>query len=193
MTALVGPSGCGKSTLLNLIGCVDLPTSGEVVIDGVVTHTLNDDALTALRRDKVGTVFQSFHLIGALTLAENVAIPLLLAGCGRLEVETRVAAMLARVGLADHADALPSQSSGGQQQRAAIARAIVMGPAVLLADEPTGSLDSRNGDMVMDILRQLVGEGQTIFLATHSAEAAARCDSVITMLDGRIVAVGATV
>lgn len=188
MTALVGPSGCGKSTLLNLIGCVDLPTSGEVCISGIATKSLSDNALTELRRDNVGTVFQSFYLIGALTLAENIGIPLMLSGCNRDEVDAQVRAVLERVGIVELADALPSQASGGQQQRAAIARAIVCRPAVLLADEPTGSLDSRNGELVMTILRELSTAGQTILMATHSAAAAATCDRIITMHDGRIVA-----
>ena len=188
MTALVGPSGCGKSTLLNLIGCVDLPTTGEVSIDGIATQSLSDVELTLLRRDKVGIVFQSFHLIAALTLAENVAIPLLLARCKPEEIRARVTAALDRMEIADLADALPSQASGGQQQRAAIARAMIHRPSILLADEPTGSLDSRNGEMVMRILRELADEGQTILLATHSSEAAALCDRTIAMRDGRMVA-----
>ncbi len=187
MTALVGPSGCGKSTLLNLLGCLDLPTAGEVEIAGVVTQHLADDALTALRRDQVGSIFQAFHLISGLTLAENVAIPLQLARVARPRVAEFVQAALARVGILELADVLPSQASGGQQQRAAIARAIVRPPAVLLADEPTGSLDSHNGALVMDVLRKLADDGQTILLATHSAEAAAVCDRTLSLRDGCLI------
>jgi putative ABC transport system ATP-binding protein len=188
MVALVGPSGCGKSTLLNLIGCVDLPTSGDVTIDGASTSRLADSALTRLRRDRVGTIFQFFNLLPALTVAENVALPLVLQGTARAEVDRRVAAALASVGIADKAAALPRQLSGGQAQRAAVARAVVHRPAVILADEPTGNLDSQNGDAILDLLGALARGGETILLATHAPGAAAHCDRRIEMRDGRIVA-----
>jgi putative ABC transport system ATP-binding protein len=187
MVALVGPSGCGKSTLLNLVGCVDLPTSGHVFVDGRDTAELDDDALTLLRRDRVGTIFQFFNLLPALTVEANVALPLVLQGVSAAEIARRVAPALADVGLADKARAYPAQISGGQLQRAAIARAMIHHPAVLLADEPTGNLDSHNGENVLRLLRVLADAGQAILMATHSADAAAVCDRTIRMYDGRIV------
>jgi ABC-type lipoprotein export system ATPase subunit len=187
MVALAGPSGCGKSTLLNLVGCIDLPTSGHVVVDGHDTAVLDDDALTLLRRDRVGTIFQFFNLLPALSVEANVALPLLLQRVPRSEIARRVGAALAEVGLADKARAYPAQISGGQLQRAAIARATVHRPAVLLADEPTGNLDSHNGENVLRLLRALADGGQAILMATHSAQAAAVCDRTIQMHDGRIV------
>ncbi len=188
MVALVGPSGCGKSTLLNLIGCVDLPSSGTVLIDGNDTTALDDDALTALRRDRVGTIFQFFNLLPALTLEANVGLPLVLQHVAPAEIAERSRAMLAAVGLGDKARAFPAQVSGGQLQRAAIARAMVHRPAIVLADEPTGNLDSQNGENVLRLLRELADGGQAILMATHSLEAAAVCDRTIRMHDGRIVA-----
>ena len=187
MVALAGPSGCGKSTLLNLVGCVDLPTSGAVEIDGRLTHELDDDGLTMLRRDRVGTVFQFFNLLPAMRVADNVALPLVLQRVARREIDARVNAALAGVGLAEKARAYPAQLSGGQMQRVAIARAIVHRPAVLLADEPTGNLDSQTGATVLALLRGLADAGQAILVATHSAEAAAICDRVLHMRDGRMV------
>jgi putative ABC transport system ATP-binding protein len=188
MVALVGPSGCGKSTLLNLIGCVDLPSTGTVLIDGNDTTALDDDALTALRRDRVGTIFQFFNLLPALTLEANVGLPLVLQHVAPAEVAERVRAMLTSVGLGDKARAFPAQVSGGQLQRAAIARAMVHRPAIVLADEPTGNLDSQNGENVLRLLRDLADAGQAILMATHSLEAAAVCDRTIRMHDGRILA-----
>jgi len=187
MVALVGPSGCGKSTLLNLVGCVDLPTSGHIFVDGRDTAELDDDALTLLRRDRVGTIFQFFNLLPALTVEANVALPLVLQGVRAAEIALRVGPALADVGLADKAHAYPAQISGGQLQRAAIARAMIHRPAVLLADEPTGNLDSHNGENVLRLLRALADGGQAILMATHSADAAAVCDRTIRMHDGRIV------
>jgi ABC-type lipoprotein export system ATPase subunit len=187
MVALVGPSGCGKSTLLNLVGCVDIPTSGHVLVDGRDTRELDDDALTLLRRDRVGTIFQFLNLLPALTVEANVALPLVLQGVPAAEIARRVAPALADVGLSDKARAFPAQVSGGQLQRAAIARAMIHRPAVLLADEPTGNLDSHNGENVLRLLRALADGGQAILMATHSADAAAVCDRTIRMHDGRIV------
>jgi ABC-type lipoprotein export system ATPase subunit len=187
MVALAGPSGCGKSTLLNLVGCVDLPTSGRVLVDGHDTLELDDDALTLLRRDRIGTIFQFFNLLPALTVEANVGLPLVLQGRPAAEIAQRVAPALADVGLADKAHAYPAQISGGQLQRAAIARAMIHRPAVLLADEPTGNLDSSNGQNVLQLLRALADGGQAILMATHSADAAAVCDRTIRMRDGRIV------
>ena len=188
LIAICGPSGCGKSTLLSLVGCVDLPTSGEVAIEGSVTSRLSDRALTRLRRDRIGTVFQAFNLLQTLTIAENVAVPLVLQGRGLAEIEQRVSAVLARVGIAEKADVLPAHLSGGQAQRAAIARAIVHAPAIVLADEPTGNLDSQTGAEILCLLRELATSGQAIAIATHDATAAANCDRAVYMRDGTIVA-----
>ncbi len=187
MVALVGPSGCGKSTLLNLVGCVDLPTSGHVIVDGRVTDDLDDDALTILRRDRVGTIFQFFNLLPALNIFDNVGLPLVLQRLPKAQIAARVEAVLAEVGIADKRQAFPAQVSGGQMQRAAIARAIVHAPAILLADEPTGNLDTANGEKVLRLLRTLADAGQAILMATHSTEAAAICDRTIRMQDGCIV------
>ena len=186
MVALVGPSGCGKSTLLNLAGCVDLPTSGTVSVDGNVTNALSDDRLTRLRRDRVGTVFQFFNLLPALRVADNVALPLVLQRVARREIEARVHAALESVGLTGKARAFPAELSGGQLQRVAIARAIVHRPAIVLADEPTGNLDSVTGANVLKQLRDLAGTGQAILMATHSDDAAAICDRIVHLRDGRI-------
>jgi putative ABC transport system ATP-binding protein len=187
MVALVGPSGCGKSTLLNLIGCVDLPSSGTIEVDGRSTSSLNDDALTALRRDRIGTVFQFFNLLPAMTIAENVGLPLVLQRRHRGEIAERVLAALEAVGIAGKANAYPSQVSGGQMQRAAVARATIHRPAIVLADEPTGNLDSQSGASVLRLLREFAERGQAILMATHSTEAAAVCDRIVRMQDGRIV------
>ena len=187
MIALLGPSGCGKSTLLNLVGCIDLPSSGTVAVDGAITSRLGDEALTALRRERIGTVFQFFNLLPGLTVRENVSIPLVLQRVPRNEIERRLDAVLASVGIADKGGMLPRQLSGGQMQRAALARAVVHRPAIVLADEPTGNLDSANGEAVLQLLASLSAGGQAILLATHSAEAAAFCSRRIRMHDGRIV------
>jgi putative ABC transport system ATP-binding protein len=187
--ALEGPSGCGKSTLLNLVGCIDLPTEGEVVIEGRVTTSLSDDELTLLRRDRIGTIFQFFNLLPTISLEENVALPLVLQGCPRRQIRSRAREALAAVGVEEKAGALPGRVSGGELQRAAIARAIVHRPAIVLADEPTGNLDTRNGEVVLTILRRLADDGQAILMATHSEQAAAYADRRIRMRDGRIEAV----
>jgi ABC-type lipoprotein export system ATPase subunit len=187
MVALVGPSGCGKSTLLNLIGCVDLPSEGVVEVDGRATSALSDNDLTALRRDRIGTVFQFFNLLPAMTIGENVALPLILQRCERAEIATRVRAALESVGIAEKANAYPSQVSGGQMQRAAVARATIHRPAIVLADEPTGNLDSHSGAGVLHLLRTFADRGQAILMATHSSEAAAVCDRIVRMQDGQIV------
>ncbi len=186
MVALVGPSGCGKSTLLNLVGCVDLPSSGTVFVDGCATEGLSDDALTRLRRERVGTVFQFFNLLPAMRVADNVALPLVLQRADRSRIAARVGEVMSAVGIAEKARAFPAQLSGGQLQRVAIARAIVHRPAIVLADEPTGNLDSQNGDLVLSLLRSLADGGQAILMATHSADAAARCDRVVHLRDGRV-------
>ena len=187
MVALVGPSGCGKSTLLNLVGCVDLPSGGVIEVEGRATSSLDDDSLTALRRDRIGTIFQFFNLLPAMTIGENVALPLVLQRRPRAEIAERVRTALAGVGIGEKIDAYPSQVSGGQMQRAAVARATVHRPAIVLADEPTGNLDSQSGAEVLRLLRSAASSGQAILMATHSTEAAGVCDRIVRMQDGRIV------
>lgn len=183
--ALVGRSGCGKSTLLHLAGAMDFPTSGHVILDGIATDSLNETGLTQLRREKVGFIFQSFQLLHTLSVAENVELPLLLAGNAR--PRRQALERLAAVGLADLSDRMPHQLSGGQMQRVAIARALVHSPRILLADEPTGNLDSTTGNAILELLRRISLEQQTtILMATHSAEFSSFVDAVVRMRDGRI-------
>jgi ABC-type lipoprotein export system ATPase subunit len=186
--ALVGRSGCGKSTLLNLAGAMDFPTSGEVLLDGVATSTKDDATLTKLRREKVGFVFQSFQLINTLSVVENGELPLLLAGTAN----ARAIALdrLASVELAGLEHRMPHQLSGGQMQRVAIARALVNRPKLLLADEPTGNLDTTTGAVILALLKRLAREQNTATLmATHSAEAAAIADTIVELRDGKIAGV----
>src|SRR5271168_3307693 len=183
--ALVGRSGCGKSTLLNLAGAMDFPTSGKVVLDGVATSALKDAGLTRLRREKVGFIFQSFQLLHTLTVFENVELPLLLAG--KAGARAAAAARLASVELAGLGERFPHQLSGGQMQRVAIARALIHAPQILLADEPTGNLDTTTGNVILALLQRLTREQNTAtILATHSLEAAALADTVVRMRDGKI-------
>lgn len=188
LVALVGRSGCGKSTLLNLAGAMDFPTAGEVLIDGRATSGASDEQLTQLRREKVGFVFQSFQLLHTLSAVENVELPLLLAG--HANARQNAVARLRAVGLEGLEHRLPHQLSGGQMQRVAIARALVNSPKVLLADEPTGNLDTQTGNSILDLLRQLTREQKTATLiATHSTEAAAIADVVVTLRDGKVAGV----
>jgi len=190
VTALLGRSGCGKSTLLNLAGAMDFPTTGAVLIDGRVTGTLSDGELTALRRKRVGFVFQSFQLLPTLTVLENVELPLLLAGASNTAGAARE--RLEWVGLPEKAGSMPYQLSGGQMQRVAIARALVHSPELLMADEPTGNLDTASGDQVLALLREAATRfGATILMATHSAEAAAIADVRVKLRDGRVQSVEA--
>lgn len=182
--AIVGPSGSGKSTLLHLMGGVDLPTSGEVRLFGQPTHRLSDAALAALRLRRVGFVFQRFFLLPMLTLAENVLLPMLEAGVPPREREARVAALLRYVGLEARARHLPGQLSGGELQRGAIARALANGPALLLADEPTGELDQETGRQVADLLARVHAAGVAVVVVTHNPELAARAPRVLTIRDG---------
>lgn len=185
ITALVGRSGCGKTTLLNLCGAMDFPTSGEVEIAGLVTTGLSDAALTSLRRNKIGFVFQFFQLLPTLTALENIELPLLLSGAKNARATARE--RLDWVGLPEKAAALPWQLSGGQMQRVAIARALVHNPAILVADEPTGNLDTASGDLVLRLIRRAAADfGAAIVMATHSAEAAAIADLRVSMRDGLI-------
>jgi len=185
VTALLGRSGCGKTTLLNMAGAMDFPTSGEVLVNGRATSALNDAALTALRRTHIGFIFQFFQLLPTLTILENVELPLLLAGArdtGKTALQR-----LQWVGLQSRAGALPHQLSGGQQQRVAIARALVHRPSILVADEPTGNLDTASGDGVLKLILEAAQEfGTTVVMATHSAEAAAIAHTRIHLRDGRI-------
>ena len=183
--ALVGRSGCGKSTLLNLAGAMDFPTSGQVLVDGISTTSLSDAGLTQLRRQKVGFIFQSFQLLHTLTVLENVELPLLLAGVADARPSAR--RRLEWVELADLADRYPHQLSGGQMQRVAIARALVHSPRLVLADEPTGNLDTTTGAVILELLQRIVCEQKvTVLMATHSVEAAALADIVVRMRDGHI-------
>lgn len=182
-----GPSGCGKSTLLHLLGGLDLPTSGEVWVAGRRIDTLSERARARLRRDLVGFVFQSFHLMEELTAVENVELPGLLAGLSGRQARARAEALLDRVGLTDRARHLPSALSGGQRQRVAIARALLNEPGVLLADEPTGNLDSGATTEVLRLFAELRAAGQTVVIVTHDARTAATADRVIDMRDGALV------
>ncbi len=183
--ALVGRSGCGKSTLLNLAGAMDFPTSGEVILDGVVTSSLSETALTRLRREKVGFVFQSFQLLPTVSVIENIELPLLLARRPRAR-ETALE-RLRQVEMEGYGSRMPYQLSGGQMQRVAIARALVHSPALLLADEPTGNLDSTTGDVILKLLQTIALEQRTtILMATHSVEAAGIADTVARLRDGRV-------
>ncbi len=183
--ALVGRSGCGKSTLLNLAGAMDFPTSGKVLLDGVSTSSLNDSGLTQLRREKIGFIFQSFQLLHTLTVFENVELPLLLAG--KRNPREAVRERLAWVELEGLGDRYPHQLSGGQMQRVAIARALVHSPSILLADEPTGNLDTTTGNVILELIRRLAREQNTAtIVATHSLEAATLANRVVKLRDGKI-------
>jgi ABC-type lipoprotein export system ATPase subunit len=185
--AIMGSSGSGKSTFLNLVGCIDVPTSGSVSIDGQLTTDLADAELTVLRRDKVGMIFQFFNLLGTLTARQNAALPLLLAGCPPQTAWQRADELLALVGLKERTLHRPYQLSGGEMQRVAIARALANNPAVILADEPTGNLDSRTGSEILSLLMMYCRSQQkTMILATHDLAAAARADRVLQLRDGSL-------
>ncbi len=183
--ALVGPSGCGKSTLLHLCGAMDRPTRGDVILEGQPLARLDDDALTKLRRRRVGFVFQFFNLLPTLTVSQNIGLPLSLEGRPDAEVDERTATVADRVGLTSRLDHYPQQLSGGEAQRAAIARAVIHEPALLIADEPTGNLDSENGARVLELLMELNTQSDTVLLlATHDDDVAARAGRVLHMRDG---------
>ena len=185
--AIMGPSGCGKSTLLNILGMLDTPTAGTYWLDGREVSQLKEDDRTAYRRGKIGFVFQSFNLIEELNVTENVGLPLGYLGIKGEERRKRVAETLERMGISHRAGHYPNQLSGGQQQRVAIARAVVCKPGLILADEPTGNLDSKNGIEVMELLRELNREGTTVVMVTHSQRDASYADRVINLFDGQIV------
>ena len=184
--AVMGPSGCGKSTLLNIVGLLDNPTEGSYVLDGTDVSALKEKNRTALRKGKIGFVFQNFNLIDELNIEENVELPLRYLNISASDRKKRVAEVLERMGIAHRAKHFPQQLSGGQQQRAAIARAVGR-PSLILADEPTGNLDSKNGREVMDLLTELNREGTTIVMVTHSQRDAAYTHRVINLFDGKVV------
>ncbi|MEX1010009.1 MAG: ABC transporter ATP-binding protein [Chthoniobacterales bacterium] len=185
--AVTGPSGCGKSTLLNLLGGLDQPTTGEIIVDGLPLHTANESALTAYRRERLGIIFQFFNLLPAMTAVENVELPLLLRGDRTTDARARAHEMLDLVGLNPRADAFPHQMSGGEMQRAAVARALVHRPSLLLADEPTGNLDSDNAARILDLFQKIASQRlATLIMVTHSPEAAAAADRRIPMMDGQL-------
>jgi len=185
--AIMGPSGSGKSTLMNLIGCLDRPTSGAYRLDGIDVATLDDNALAAIRLKKLGFVFQGFNLLARTDAIKNVALPLFYAGIAKRERERIAERVLGEVGLGDRARHKPNELSGGQQQRVAIARALVNDPAVLLADEPTGNLDSQTSAEILSLFRQLNDAGRTLIIVTHDDETARHAKRVIRLRDGRIV------
>ena len=182
--AIMGPSGSGKSTLLHLIGALDTPTGGSLAIGGTPLDGLGEDELTRLRRDGIGFVFQFYNLLPTLTAAENVLLPDLIAGRRQDGSRARVAELLDLVGMSDRAAHLPTQLSGGEQQRVSIARALLRRPEVLLADEPTGNLDTRSGATVLDLMRKVADGGQTVVMVTHDPNAASRADRVVFLRDG---------
>jgi putative ABC transport system ATP-binding protein len=185
--AIMGTSGSGKSTMMNIIGCLDRPTEGRYYLDGIEVDTLSDNALARIRNQKLGFVFQQFHLLSQLTALENVMLPMIYAGVSPQERRDRAREALIRVGLEQRLENKPTQLSGGQQQRVAIARAIVNRPVLLLADEPTGALDSTTTDEILDIFGELNASGMTVVMVTHEAEVARRTRRVIWFKDGRVL------
>lgn len=188
LVAIIGQSGSGKSTLMNIIGALDKPTSGEYILDGVEVNKIPDADLSEIRNKKIGFVFQTFNLLGRMDAEKNVELPMLYAGVGRKQRQAKTAQLLEMVGMKDRAKHFPNELSGGQKQRVAIARSLVNDPAIILADEPTGALDSKTTEVVLDIFLQIHRErGATIIIITHSQEVAAKCDRVISIVDGKVV------
>ena len=185
--AVMGPSGCGKSTLLNILGLLDTPTQGTYLLNGKDVSQMSEDERTDLRKGQLGFVFQSFNLIDELNVTENVELPLLYMGTSKKERRQQVKEVIERVAMAHRAQHFPAQLSGGQQQRVAIARAVISHPQIILADEPTGNLDSKHGMEVMDLLKQLHEEGTTIIMVTHSQRDANYADRIVNLFDGEIV------
>jgi putative ABC transport system ATP-binding protein len=184
--AITGPSGSGKSTLMNIIGCLDTPTSGRYILRGRAVDGLDRDALADVRNRRIGFVFQNFNLLPQITAYENVELPLLFGGMSRRERRERVVGLLERVGLGDRMEHKPTELSGGQMQRVAVARALAMDPDIILADEPTGNLDSTSGGDIMDLFRGLWEQGRTVLVITHDAALAVRASRVVVISDGRI-------
>ena len=188
MVAIMGPSGSGKSTVMSIIGCLDVPSSGKYILDGMAVENMDDSQLAEIRGRKIGFVFQQFNLLARTSALENVMLPLTYAGISGRERQERALKALERVGLSDRTHHAPNELSGGQQQRVAIARAIVNEPAILLADEPTGALDSRTGVEIMDLFQSLHGEnGQTVIVVTHDSYVARHTDRIIKLSDGMVV------
>ena len=185
--AIMGPSGCGKSTLLNILGLIDNPTEGTYMLNNKDVSQMQENERTELRKGMIGFVFQSFNLIEELNVVENIELPLLYMGISRSERRRRVQEIMERVGIAHRAKHFPCQLSGGQQQRVAIARAVIPSPKIILADEPTGNLDSHNGREVMDLLAELHREGTTIIMVTHSQHDANYADRIVNLFDGEVV------
>lgn len=188
VVAIVGPSGSGKSTLLHLLGCLDVPSSGNIYIDDQRVNNMSDKKLSELRNRTIGFVFQSFYLQPFLSLTNNLAVPAMFSRKSPEEIDKRVTELLSKVSLADRASHLPSQLSGGQIQRAAIARALMNNPSIILADEPTGNLDTENSESIIDLFRQIRDDhGTTVVVVTHNLDIASRADRIITLKDGEIV------
>ncbi len=185
--AIVGQSGSGKSTCMNIIGCLDVPTEGQYILEGTDVSTMHDDKLSEIRNKKLGFIFQQYNLIPGISILENVELPLLYAGLGKSERRERAMKALTRVGIESKAKNLPSQLSGGQQQRVSIARALAGDPSVILADEPTGALDSRTGREVLSFLQELHKEGNTIVLITHDNSIARKAKRIVRLSDGKII------
>jgi len=185
--AIMGPSGSGKSTMLNVLGCLDTPTAGRYLLDGESVEKLSEDQLADVRQRKIGFIFQSYHLVGRMTAARNVELPLIFAGVEPRERRDRVRATIESVGLAKRITHRPDQLSGGERQRVAIARALVMEPRILLADEPTGNLDTRSGEEIVALLERVNAQGLTLVLVTHDPRVAAHARRVLRMRDGQIV------
>ena len=186
--SIMGVSGCGKTTLLNILGLLDTPSSGDYILSGINTSQMNDDEMAKIRSTKIGFIFQSFHLIPRLTAAENIEIPMILAGISKQVRSEKVNKALSRVNLTDRSDHRPEQLSGGQRQRVAIARSIVMEPKVLLADEPTGNLDSSSGKEIVKLIEELNAGGLTLVVVTHDKEIGKRSNRVVRLLDGKVIA-----
>lgn len=185
--AIVGPSGSGKSTLMNMMGCLDIPTSGTYMLDGVEVSSLNDDELAEIRSQKIGFVFQGFNLVQKLTAFENVELPLIYQGIRVKERHIRVENALQLVGLGDRAEHKPNELSGGQQQRVAIARALINNPPIIFADEPTGNLDTKSGNEIIGLLKEMHDKGNTIVLITHDNDIAGNSNRIVKINDGEIV------
>lgn len=187
LTAIMGPSGSGKSTLMNILGCLDIPTSGSYIIDGQEVGTLNDDELAITRNKKIGFVFQNFNLLPRMSALQNVALPMVYAGVNKKDRMKTAAHALSMVGLEDRRDHRPNELSGGQRQRVAIARSLVNNPAIIMADEPTGNLDTKSGNEIMEIFCNLNNQGRTIILVTHEPEIADFTRRILHVRDGEIV------
>jgi len=186
---ILGPSGSGKSTLMNIIGCLDVASSGIYRLQEQLVHDLSEDQLAMIRNEEIGFIFQQFQLLPRMSVLQNVELPLIYAGVSRKERRARSLELLGRVGLTDKADALPSQLSGGQQQRVAIARALVTRPTILLADEPTGALDQKTGKQIMELFESLSAEGKTIIMITHDVNIARQARRIIRIEDGQVTEV----